>query len=148
MKSKSGFTIVELLIVIVVIAILAAITIVAYNGIQQRARDSRMMGDLTSASKQLELYAVDNSRYPTSVAELKSVKIRFSNNPGVNTIMYCGDNSGYAIFTLDNNVQYKMQKGSAPIIQTPNLGWSGASLCGTTPYPAFSWGDFWAANYF
>ena len=41
MKSpRSGFTIVELLIVIVVIAILAAITIVAFNGIQERARAS------------------------------------------------------------------------------------------------------------
>ena len=38
LKNKSGFTIVELLIVIVVIGILAAITIVAYNGIQERAR--------------------------------------------------------------------------------------------------------------
>lgn len=38
-KQNSGFTIVELLIVIVVIGILAAITIVAYNGVQQRARD-------------------------------------------------------------------------------------------------------------
>jgi prepilin-type N-terminal cleavage/methylation domain-containing protein len=39
-KQQSGFTIVELLIVIVVIAILAAITVVAYNGIQDRARNS------------------------------------------------------------------------------------------------------------
>ena len=37
-KSERGFTIVELLIVIVVIAVLAAITIVAYNGIQNRAK--------------------------------------------------------------------------------------------------------------
>ena len=40
-KRRTGFTIVELLIVIVIIAILAAITIVAYNGLQQRARDSQ-----------------------------------------------------------------------------------------------------------
>lgn len=37
-RQQTGFTIVELLIVIVVIGILAAITIVAYNGIQERAR--------------------------------------------------------------------------------------------------------------
>ncbi|MCA9336117.1 prepilin-type N-terminal cleavage/methylation domain-containing protein, partial [Candidatus Saccharibacteria bacterium] len=45
-NKKTGFTIVELLIVIVVIAILAAITIVAYNGIQQRSRDSIRKSDL------------------------------------------------------------------------------------------------------
>jgi prepilin-type N-terminal cleavage/methylation domain-containing protein len=45
-SSSHGFTIVELLIVIVVIGILAAITIVAYNGIQDRGRMSRMQNDL------------------------------------------------------------------------------------------------------
>ncbi|MFZ1242596.1 MAG: prepilin-type N-terminal cleavage/methylation domain-containing protein [Candidatus Saccharimonas sp.] len=38
--NKRGFTIVELLIVIVVIAILAAISIVNYNGIQQRVKNT------------------------------------------------------------------------------------------------------------
>ena len=42
----TGFTIVELLIVIVVIAILAAITIVAYTGIQDRAKESNVQSDL------------------------------------------------------------------------------------------------------
>lgn len=59
--SKKGFTIVELLIVIVVIAILAALTIVAYNGIQQRARDSVRKSDLAAIAKALKLYAVDNN---------------------------------------------------------------------------------------
>ena len=59
LKGKSGFTIVELLIVIVVIAILAAISIVAYNGIQQRARDNIRKSDLAAISKALKLYNVD-----------------------------------------------------------------------------------------
>jgi|TARA_R100000655_G_scaffold72585_1_gene111104 prepilin-type N-terminal cleavage/methylation domain-containing protein len=58
-KSRSGFTIVELLIVIVVIAILAAISIVAYNGIQQRARDNIRKADINAIAKALELHYVD-----------------------------------------------------------------------------------------
>lgn len=50
-KSMSGFTIVELLIVIVVIAILAAITIVAYNGIQTRASNTKRDADVTTYYK-------------------------------------------------------------------------------------------------
>ena len=58
-KQQSGFTIVELLIVIVVIAILGAISIVAYNGIQQRARDTQRKSDVGSIIKALGLYNVD-----------------------------------------------------------------------------------------
>lgn len=51
MKSLRGFTIVELLIVIVVIAILAAISVVAYNGIQDRSRTSKVSADLSNLIK-------------------------------------------------------------------------------------------------
>lgn len=63
-NKQVGFTIVELLIVIVVIGILAAITIVAYNGIQKRASDTRRQSDIGIIAKALELYYIDNGRYP------------------------------------------------------------------------------------
>jgi len=55
-KTKSGFTIVELLIVIVVIGILAAITIVAYNGIQVRARNNAKMSSASADLRALSGY--------------------------------------------------------------------------------------------
>lgn len=64
-KKQTGFTIVELLIVIVVIGILAAITIVAYNGIQQKGRDVKRTSDATNIKKLLEIYKADTGTYPS-----------------------------------------------------------------------------------
>ncbi len=69
---QSGFTIVELLIVVVIIAILAAITIVAYNGIQNRAKASSALAAASSLQKKAEAYNVDGttSAYPLLVADM------------------------------------------------------------------------------
>lgn len=65
---QAGFTIVELLIVIVVIAILAAIVIVAYNGVQARAYDSRRLQDIAEINKAIQAYKVTNGVYPPVTA--------------------------------------------------------------------------------
>lgn len=63
-KSTSGFTIVELLIVIVVIGILAAITIVAYRGVQAKAINAQVLGSMDAYEKALRQYKVLNGHYP------------------------------------------------------------------------------------
>lgn len=67
-KNTTGFTIVELLITIVVIAILAAISIVAYNGIQQRVRDTQRLHDVRQIRSSLEAFRAIHGRYPTTGA--------------------------------------------------------------------------------
>lgn len=65
-KQKNGFTIVELLIVIVVIAILAAITVVAYNGIQARAKSTQLQSKLNGVYKKIEAYNAEFGSYPAT----------------------------------------------------------------------------------
>jgi general secretion pathway protein G len=67
-RTKQGFTIIELLIVIVVIGILASITIVAYNGVQGRAQDARRMSDIVKIQQGLELYKIQNGSYPAATS--------------------------------------------------------------------------------
>jgi prepilin-type N-terminal cleavage/methylation domain-containing protein len=64
-QKQSAFTIVELLIVIVVIGILAAITIVAYNGIQTRARNGQVIAGVNVYYKAVLQYKTINSVYPS-----------------------------------------------------------------------------------
>lgn len=63
-KSRSGFTIVELLIVIVVIAILAVITVVAYDSVQGKSNDSAVKADLRNNAQKITLYATKNGYMP------------------------------------------------------------------------------------
>ena len=91
LRKSIGFTIVELLIVIVVIAILAAITIVAYNGIQDRANNATVRSDISAANKQLEIARIDLDHYPTSSSEFPT-GFKFSKTAyqiTTHNVLYC-----------------------------------------------------------
>ena len=64
-SQQKGFTIVELLIVIVVIGILAALVITTFTGIQKKARDTERTTDIKALHGQVEAYYTQNGRYPT-----------------------------------------------------------------------------------
>jgi prepilin-type N-terminal cleavage/methylation domain-containing protein len=67
-KTSSGFTIVELLIVIIVIGILAAIIIVAYNGVTKSAQTAAITSEIKQWHKLFEAYKATNGSYPAPSA--------------------------------------------------------------------------------
>ena len=71
-RNNPGFTIVELLIVIVVIAILAAVTIVAYNGVQERARVTAVTADFTNNNKVVKLAGATTGTPPLTTDVLQA----------------------------------------------------------------------------
>lgn len=74
----NGFTIVELLIVVVVIAILAAITVVGYNGIQNRTYDTAVQSDLRQLGAKIAEYRLlNNDTFPAaSAAQFGSLGVK------------------------------------------------------------------------
>lgn len=112
-KRHSGFTIVELLIVIVVIAILAAITIIAYNGIQDRANDTTVKSDLTNAAKKIEMYKIidgNGGAYPHSTdlttlrTQLGSIGLKISKSAYDTTAI----SSNFLYFENDNGKDFAL----------------------------------------
>jgi len=120
---RRGFTIVELLIVIVVIGILAAITIVAYNGIQNRANDSVVQQDLSTDARQFELYRTDSGTYPKNAADLTAMKSagKYPIKPSrsaykdTNNLIYCnGDGTDYALIAVSKSGAAYVVSGNSP----------------------------------
>ena len=81
-NKQSGFTIVELLIVIVVIGILAALVVTTFSGIQQKARNTERETDIKAVHGQVEAYYAQNGKYPT-LANLNDSTFRSANLKGL-----------------------------------------------------------------
>ncbi len=77
-REQNGFTIVELLIVIVVIAILASITVVGYGGLRNRANDAAVQSNLRGMGGQIQQFIINESKLPTTIADLTSIGMKVS----------------------------------------------------------------------
>ena len=112
-NEQRGFTIVELLIVIVVIAILAGIVIVAYNGIQQRARVAAATSAAQQASKKIAIYVASNSdQVPPDLATAgltssANATYQYTPNTTVTPQNYC-------LTATANNVAVHVATGGTP----------------------------------
>ena len=70
-KSGGGFTLIEILVVIAIIGILVGIVLVAFGGARASARDAVRMSDLRTLEKMLEMYKIEEERYPFSTADFQ-----------------------------------------------------------------------------
>jgi prepilin-type N-terminal cleavage/methylation domain-containing protein len=83
-RKESGFTIIELLIVIIVIGILATLVITTFSGIQRNARDRTREADINALHSQIEYYYGQNGTYPT-LANLNDATWRSTNLKGLDS---------------------------------------------------------------
>jgi prepilin-type N-terminal cleavage/methylation domain-containing protein len=90
-----GFTIVELLVVIVVIGVLASISLISYTGISNKAKEAAVIADLSNTTKQLKLFQIENSGFPTTI------RCDILNSPTNKCIKPSGDNT-LGKYTVDN----------------------------------------------
>ena len=139
-SGKKGFTIVELLIVIVVIGILAAITIVAYNGIQERARAANTTSALSQAVTKLAVYQVDNpDLYPADKAALEAIGIKDSDGVTYQYTRTTSTPNTYCLTATTGTTSYKRSSTDSMAIAgaCPGHGSGGiAAITNLIPNPS------------
>jgi general secretion pathway protein G len=106
-RPQTGFTIVELLIVIVVIAILAAITIVSFSGIQGSAYDSVVQSDLKQLATRVEMYKIQEGKLPRNT-DLTTMGLKVSKSAYTDTLLISGTTKYNLIYCspLSQDEQY------------------------------------------
>ena len=107
-----GFTIVELLIVIVVIGILATLAIVAYNRTIQNSHVASLQSDLGTAAGQLNLDNGSNGTYPASAA-LANNGAGLKPSAGTTfTYVYTSSDNSYCLIGTKNGASYYVAEGT------------------------------------
>lgn len=80
-KKQQGFTLIELMVVVVILAILAAVAVPQFMDRPDEARVVKAKQDIASLSSALQLYKLDNYRYPTTDQGLEALATQPDSEP-------------------------------------------------------------------
>lgn len=121
LKSK-GFTIVELLVVIVIIGVLASVSLISYTGISQRAVSAILQSDLSTNARTLKLYLANYGSYPTALdgnrcPSLPSADTRYCIKLSSDNTFdsYTGTSNTFLLVIKNGTTKYQISEGSSPI---------------------------------
>lgn len=114
-----GFTIVELLVVIVVIGVLASITVVSYTGVTQKAVGASLKSDLMTAAKQLKMFISTSSdgRYPTALncSAPGATEICLTAS-GTNYFTYASGGTSFVLDATNGTTNYRISDNTLPTL--------------------------------
>jgi len=133
-QTGPGFTIVELLVVIVVIGILAAITIVSYTGISAKANIAAISSDLANAKKQFAMYYTEHGVYPTSLngnkcltnttlTPITDTNYCLKPSSGNDITITGATNTAYTLTSVKGDLTYKVTNLQSPTASVDGTDW-------------------------
>jgi general secretion pathway protein G len=140
MKARNGFTLVEILIVVVILGILAAIVIPQFTEASTEAKQSSLVSDLQTARSQIELYKIQhNDNLPGSVGGAVPTEALFNSHiTGYTTVLGAASTAG-AVGAFG---PYLQKIPSNPFCTDPN----GVTVGAADPAAASTAGDGWYLN--
>jgi prepilin-type N-terminal cleavage/methylation domain-containing protein len=121
--NQKGFTIVELLIVIVVIGILAGLVITTFTGIQQKARNTERQTDIKAMHGQVEAYYAQFGKYPT-LGNMNDSSWRASNMKGLDQEALKDPKNG-----ATDGTQYNLVSAAAANVYSYDVKASDGTAC-------------------
>ena len=145
-RDEEGFTLIELMVVVLIIAILIAIAIPTFLGARERAQDRAAQSDIRNAFTAEKVYYTDNQEYTATTADLKAIE------PSLTFVTATTpDDTGVAVNVTSDVLYLGLESASGtcfylkdtPSGATAGTQYAKADTCGDMTAGTVTWADKW-----